>query len=83
MTLLKPFVNVLPAFQSPDLGGSFIFEAGIKTNLNSVGIELDAEKAKKVVPELAVGFHAGWWVIGLKNRIYTSRPYLPDTLEYQ
>ena len=62
MTLLKPFVNVLPAFQSPDLGGSFIFEAGIKTNLNSVGIELDAEKAKKVVrSSLLASMPAGGW----------------------
>ena len=51
MTLLKAFVNVLPASQSPDLGGRSIFEAGIKTNLKSVGIELDAYKAEKVVPE--------------------------------
>ena len=30
------------------LGGSSISEAGIKTILDSVGIEYDAEKAKKV-----------------------------------
>jgi ribosomal protein L12E/L44/L45/RPP1/RPP2 len=31
------------------LGGSDISEAGIKTILDSVGIEYDAEKAKKVM----------------------------------
>ena len=35
------------------LGGSPILEAGIKNILDSVGIEYDAEKAKKVVSELA------------------------------
>ena len=35
------------------LGGSPISEAGIKNILDSVGIEYDAEKAKKVVSELA------------------------------
>ena len=35
------------------LGGNPVSEAGIKTILDSVGIEYDAEKAKKVVSELA------------------------------
>ena len=35
------------------LGGSPISEASIKNILDSVGIEYDAEKAKKVVSELA------------------------------
>ena len=35
------------------LGGSPISEAGIKNILDSVGIEYDAAKAKKVVSELA------------------------------
>ena len=35
------------------LGGSPILEAGIKNILDSVGIEYDAEKAKKVVSKLA------------------------------
>ena len=35
------------------LGGSPISEAGIKNILDSVGIEYDAEKAKKVISKLA------------------------------
>ncbi len=41
------------------LGGSDISEAGIKTILDSVGIEYDAEKAKKVIKSL---FSYSWSV---------------------